>query len=500
MSLCWMWSFWRVLPAVAGLGLVASCRDGEERARVTVLQAGYRFTISDYLKAAAEGRGTVVEPFLAAGMQVDATGPQGETSLQLAAAGAHPHLVQLLLQAGAVADRADATGVTPLMAAAGVGDVISVQALRVAGSDAERRDAKGRTALAAAVAAGHAGAMELLVPEQGESLAELLQLACAAGHTGVMDGLLKVADRNPSGVRVDWSGLLQAASSAGHLPAVRLLSNRMPERTESALLRQQLAQTARAAGHVAVADFLENEVHRLVASGTLRDLVPPADPVTMPVTAVAALPPGAATLPVEASPDAAAVPVAAPGPVMQPVTAPVRLGGARFIKVDCEAMEAVPQVLQMLAWEPRMWPVVLKDVAPGHESANILLTEAPARTVSLRVGDEIPGTGCVIEKLRRRRIYTDAKESVLKNVSELHFRRTATGEVFRASPDEPVLSNDSNARLRIAGSDQGWGAVPGDEFRLGTLLLRVSEIAEAAIVLENRLTRETVRVPLTAQP
>jgi hypothetical protein len=29
------------------------------------------------------------------------------------------------------------------------------------------------------------------------------------------------------------------------------------------------------------------------------------------------------------------------------------------------------------------------------------------------------------------------------------------------------------------------------------LLLRVSEIAEAAIVLENRLTRETVRVPLT---
>ena len=497
MAQCWMGSFWRVLPAVAGLGLVASCRDGEERARGTVLESGYRFTISDYLKAAAEGRGTVVEPFLAAGMQVDAAGPLGETALQLAAGGAHPYLVQHLLQAGAMADRADAAGVTPLMAAAGAGDVISVQALRVAGADPARRDAKGRTALAAAVSAGHAGVVELLVPEQGDSLAGLLQLACAAGHTGVMDGLLKVADRNPAGGGVDWPELLQAASSGGHLPAVRLLSDRMPESAAAEPLRRQLAEAARAAGHGAVADFLEDEVHHRMASGTARALLPPADPVTLPVSAVAASPPGEAPLPAGVLPDSPAEAVSPASPTIQPATAPGRLAGARFAKLNCDAMEDVPKVLQMLAWEPQMWPVVLQDVAPGHGTASILLTESPPRTVSLRVGDEIPGTGCVIEKLRRRRIYTDAKESVLKNVSELHFRRTSTGEVFRASPDEAVLSNDSTARLRIAGSDRAWGAVPGDEFRLGTLLLRVSEIAEAVIVLENRLTRETVRVPLT---
>ncbi len=495
-----MWSFWRVLPAVVGLGLVTSCRDGEERARVTVLESGYRFTISDYLKAAAEGRGTVVEPFLAAGMQVDAAGPHGETALQLAAGGAHSHLVQSLLQAGAVADRADAAGVTPLMAAAGAGDLISVQALRVAGADPARRDAKGRTALAAAVAAGHAGVVELLVPEQGESLAGLLQLACEAGHTGVMDGLLKVADQNPDGVGVDWTELLKAASSGGHLPAVRMLTDRMPESAAAEPLRRQLTQAARAAGHGAVADFLEDEVRRQLASGKPRALVPPADPVTMPVTAVAALPAGAAPPAAGPWPDADAAAVAPASPVIQPTAAPGRLAGARFAKVNCDAMEDVPKVLQMLAWEPQMWPVVLQDVAPGHGTANVLLTESPPRTVSLRVGDEIPGTGCVIEKLRRRRLYTDATESVLKNVSELHFRRVATGEVFRASPDEPVLSNDSTARLRIAGSDRAWGAVPGDEFRLGALLLRVIEIAEGAIVLENRLTQETVRVPLTSQP
>ena len=497
MAQCWMWSFWRVLPAVVGLGLVTSCRDGEERARVTVLESGYRFTINDYLKAAAEGRGTVVEPFLAAGMQVDAAGPHGETALQLAAAGSYSHLVQHLLQAGAVADRADAAGVTPLMAAAGAGDVISVQALRVAGADPARCDGKGRTALAAAVAAGHAGVVELLVPDQGKSLAGLLQLACAAGHTGVMDGLLKVAERNPAGGGVDWPGLLQAASSGGHLPAVRLLNDRMPESVAAEPLRRQLAQAARAAGHVAVADFLEDAVHHQMASGTPRALVPHADPVSLPVSAVAALPPGEAALPAATLPAAAAAAGAPASPAGQPATAPGRLAGARFAKLNFDAMEDVPKVLQMLAWEPRMWPVVLQDVAPGHGTASILLTESPPRTVSLRVGDEIPGTGCVIEKLRRRRIYTDAKESVLKNVSELHFRRIATGEVFRASPDEPVLSNESTARLRIAGSDRAWGAVPGDEFRLGSLLLRVTEIAEAAIVLENRLTRESVSVRLT---
>ncbi len=499
MAQCWMWSFWRVLPAVVGLGLVTSCRDGEERARGTVLESGYRFTISDFLKAAAEGRGTLVASFLAAGMQVDAAGPRGETALQLAAGGAHAYLAQQLLQAGAVADRADAVGVTPLMAAAAAGDAISVQALRVAGADAARRDAQGRTALAAAVAAGHAGVVELLVPEQGESLAELLQLACAAGHTGVMDGLLKITDRNPAAAGVDWRGLLQAASSGGHLPAVRLLSERMPESAAADPLRRQLAEAARAAGHVAVADFLEDEIHRQVASGTPRVLLPPADPVTLPVSAVAAVLPGEALLPAAALPDTGAVTAPAEPPI-EPVTAPGRLAGARFTKLNCDSMEEVPQVLQMLAWEPRMWPVVLQDVAPGHGTARILLTESPPRTVSLRVGDEIPGTGCVIEKLRRRRIYTDARESVLKNVSELHFRRVATGEVFRASPEELVLSNDSTAQLRVAGSDRTWGAVPGDEFRLGTLLLRVTEIAAAAIVLENRLTRETVRVPLTVQP
>jgi hypothetical protein len=163
-------------------------------------------------------------------------------------------------------------------------------------------------------------------------------------------------------------------------------------------------------------------------------------------------------------------------------------------------MADLPRVLKMTGWEPQVWPVVLKDVAAGHESADILITGETSQTVTLRVGDEIPGTGCVIEKLRRRRLYTDAAESVLKNASEMHFRRVATGEAFLAMPEVPVLSNDSTARLAVEGSDREWSAVPGDEFRIGSLLLRVRSIAAAVVELENRLTRESVQVPVTGRP
>jgi hypothetical protein len=79
----------------------------------------------------------------------------------------------------------------------------------------------------------------------------------------------------------------------------------------------------------------------------------------------------------------------------------------------------------------------------------------------------------------------------------MSFRRMATGEVFRAEPEVPVLSNDSTALLRLGGSPQEWSAVPGDEFRVGSLLLRVKSIAAAVAELENRLTRETVPLPLS---
>ena len=464
-----LWLILRMLPPLAGVALTASCNDSQEKSQAMVLDAGYRFTIEDFLKAAAEGRSAVVQQFLAMGMHVDAANTSGQTALRIAAGVGHAHLVRQLLAAGASVDQADAAGVTPLMAAAQVGDGVSVQALRNAGAQTSRVDMQGHNALAAAAAGGHSGVVDLLVPETAGALDEVLLLACTAGHTGVIDGLLKA---NQTGTRagVDWAKLLKAASSGGHLPAVRLLTSRMPSP----------AETASPPGAASVSEAEENKGGSSIpdAATTASQQI---DSTILPAT----------ELPTE--------PTSQPISMVLPST-PARLGGARFTRVDCEAMATVPEIMRMIAWEPQAWPVILQDVAPEHQSASVLLTADPPHTVTLKVGDEIPGTDCVVEKLRRRRLYTDAAESVLKNMSELHFRRAGTSEVFKAMAGEQVLSNHSSAVLRITGVDRVLAAVPGDEFRLGSLLLRVSSIASGAIKLENRLTREIVSVPLTAIP
>ena len=480
-----IWLLFRMLPSVAALSVGTACRDAQEQARTVVLDAGFRFTIADYLKAAAEGRGAVVGQFLTVGMRVDAAALDGRTALRMAAGGGHAHLVQQLLAAGASPDVADDAGVTPLMASAAVGDAVSVQALRAAGAEPARVDSQGHNALMAAAAGGHAGVVDLLVPETGGSLGEVLLLACSAGHTGVIDGILK-ADRTGSRASLDWPGLLKAAASGGHLPAVKLLSSRMPATFESGNVRLNVASAARESGKVDVAGFLEAEAALTVGAQQASATVG----ATHPVGATGEGPSAGDTLEQPST-----MPVS-----MVPADPPARLGQARFPMVNCETMAQIPEVLMMTAWEPQVWPIVLEDVAPGHESAEITLTGAPLRKVTLKVGDEIPGTDGVVEKLRRRRLYTDSSESVLKNSSELHFRRAGTQEIFQAMAGERVLSNDSSAHLRITGVERTHTAVPGDAFRLGSLLLRVSRIAAGAITVENRLTGETLTLPLTENP
>ena len=274
------------------------------------------------------------------------------------------------------------------------------------------------------------------------------------------------------------------------------MNSRIPDGAAAQELRVALASQVRSAGHDEVADFLEAESAR-PEEVAISPGMPPASPDSIPTSLTPAGPDSSEAANEAEAPDSAGESPAKPLPHAIP---PARLAGTRFPQLRCDAMEDVPQFLSMVAWQRQAWPVIVQDVSEGHGSAEVLLTEAPPRVITLRVGEAIPGTSCVIEKLRRRRLYTDAKESTLKNVSEMHFRRTETGETFKALAGVPVLSNDSAALLHISGSDRKWGGMPGDEFRLGSLLLRVTEIAAGVITLENRLSRGTISVALTPPP
>ncbi|MES2708941.1 MAG: ankyrin repeat domain-containing protein [Verrucomicrobiota bacterium] len=506
---------------VAGTG----CRDRQEKARAGLQAASFSFTVGDFLKAAGEGRLTAVTFFLDAGMNPDVTLADGRTALLAAASRGQGETVKLLLARGAKATSAGTGGLTPLLAAVHGGDERAVSALLQAGADPTQRGLNGETPLTAAALLGHAALAGILAPISGEPPGPALRLASGKGHTAVMDVLLN------AGAGINFPGdqqrtPLMLAAMAGHLPAVKLLCHRQARLSPRDAGQQTAAGLAKAAGHLTTASWLEEWAARhpdetpgepgetaLASAGPLPpppsasaspapagDAAGPAPSGTSTTSDAAASAAASKTLPPPSAPvPEAATAVAAfnhadagPPPETRSITS------ARFPRLACDGVDDVPGLLRMISYQLRPWPFLLWDVDRGNESADVELTLEGNRKVNVRVGSTIPGTDCVIEKARRRRVYDDTKPGKRANTSDLTFRCARTSEVFRASPGIPVLSSDSSAFLRISGSATVWSAAAGDEFRLGTTLLKITAIEPQVIVMENRLTRESVRVSLTA--
>lgn len=501
---------------VAGTG----CRDSQEKARAGLQASSFSFTVGDFIKAAGEGRLTAVTFFLNAGMNPDVTLADGRTALLAAASQGQGETVKLLLARGAKAVSAGTGGLTPLLAAVHGGDERAVSALLQAGADPTQRGLNGETPLTAAALLGHAALVGILAPISGEPPDPALRLASGKGHTAVMDVLLN------AGAGINFPGdqqrtPLMLAAMGGHLPAVKLLCHRQARVSRRDAGQRTAAELAKAAGHLTTASWLEEWAARhpdetadepgetaLAAAGPLPPPPPSAPPAaaggaagpapsgtttTGGAPASAALPPPPAPVPEAATAVAAFNPAdAGPPPETRSITS------ARFPRLACDGVDDVPGLLRMISYQLRPWPFLLWDVDRGNESADVELTLEGNRKVNVRVGSSIPGTDCVIEKARRRRVYDDTKPGKRANTSDITFRCARTGGVFRASPGIPVLSSDSSAFLRISGSATVWSATAGDEFRLGTTLLKITAIEPQAIVMENRLTRESVRISLTA--
>lgn len=482
------------------------------------------------MAAAAGGRGEIVELLLAKGARATAKGAASSSSSPLSPVPA----------AGSGADSPPRSpeNLTPLLAAVRGGDERSVSALLKAGASPAAEGPPDQVPITAAALLGHAAIVEVLAPLCRDSLNSALLLACGKGHTAVMDVLLNAgADINSADAQNRTP--LMLAAMADELAAVRLLCHRQADLAKKDHEGHTAAELAASTGHPQPAAFLNEWAQRqegspgsgqgvvlAAASGAAfpaadADPQVPADGESpMPASPGEASPAVAsssqsatstgspAAVPAGATAKAAfnpATPAAdsgsygAAGPAEEPQPPEMRsIANARFPRLHCDAVNDVPGVLAMVSWQLRPWPLLLKDVDPGHEAADIELPLDGRKVVSLRVGAEIPGTGCVIEKLRRRRNYSGSgKDRKLVNASELTFRNQRTGEVFQAAPNTTVLSTDSSAHLRIAGSPILWTATAGSEFRLGTTLLKITSIESKAITLENRLTRESITVPLT---
>ena len=211
------------------LALLAACDATTAHDRLAAL--GIADTPAAFVASAGAGQTGVLELFLDAGMDVDATDERGVAAIVAAVAAERVEVVRLLIARGASLDApAGNDGMTVLMLAARAGALEVVRALLEGGAPVDSQDGFGNTALMQAAAAGHREvAAHLLAhfadPDRRttESGASALGLAAARGDADMV-ALLLAEGADPQ-TREERLGMtpLGVAAFKGHLETVRAL-------------------------------------------------------------------------------------------------------------------------------------------------------------------------------------------------------------------------------------------------------------------------------------
>jgi ankyrin repeat protein len=437
-----------ILPALLA-GVIGCGGEPDQKARRGIHAAGFAFSVDDFLRAAREGRADVIRNFLDAGMNPGAGDERGMTALSSAAAGGHGHVVSLLLSRGAQSSVSSGDGMTPLRAAAESGDEEAVRALLAAGADARMRDAGGVTPLAAAARAGHSSAVALLAGEDPDSLDGALRLAATGGHTAVISVLI---DRGADPLAAGEKGItaLMAAAGAGQVEAVRLLRQRGACVTALDDALKSAADHADENGHAAVADSLR-------LSDRSADPVDPADALVR-------------------------------------ITAFQWSGGAP------SSLSELAAQMEFAEFRCRPLNVRVEEVAESEDSALVRTAGDAGDVMTVRQGEEIPGTGMTVERMRRRAVASKHESGRRIVVSELLLGESSTGRQHLAVHGLPAVAAEGIALVRIAGSSDLIEVRRGDEFRAGTLAVRVTELRPLRIVLRQSDGGESVVIERRPAP
>ncbi len=159
------------------LTLTAGCgRRGREAAKDKIKQAHHAFTADDFVKAAAAGDRPLVEAFLQAGIDHNATDARGLTAAMAAAAAGKADVVKALLDDNAKPDLATRDGKTALHLAAEADQPDAVRTLIEANADVRARDHDGFTPLLRAVQTGHERVVDVFLSTSRDQLARDGQL------------------------------------------------------------------------------------------------------------------------------------------------------------------------------------------------------------------------------------------------------------------------------------------------------------------------------------
>ncbi len=331
------------------------------------------------------------------------------------------------------------------MAAAQSGDEQAVKALLAAGADAQTKDRAGLSPLAAAVLAGHLAVVMLLAEGATGSLDHALQLAAVKGHTPVM-AVLMDRGASPHAVSVEALTPMMYAAEYGHVEAVKLLRQRGASVTALDENLKTAANHAEENGHEDVAAYLR-EPDRSADS-------PPFE------------------------------------------TTALRLPDVPWSGDAPSSLEAVALAIHMVDYRSRMLPIVVEEVPEGDTIATIRVLTGEEHSVTAAPGEEIPGTGLMVEKVRRRFISSKHGQGRLVNASEVFVTDTVSGQRHLAVKGLPASAGEGCATVKLGASEDLIEVRRGDTFSAGTIPVKVVDVRPVQIVIERTDTRETVTVKL----
>jgi ankyrin repeat protein len=205
-------------------------------ARAELARRKVAFTADAFVAAAAAGDLDVVNLFLDAAIDPNATNALGYTALMWAAGQGREAVAQALVARGALVDLRTADAVTALMNAASQGQLRTANLLLAAGADVDAQRADGWSALEWAAAEGRTEMLELLLAKRATLEARdregYTALFYAAGNTMDEDATSRTLAAAriliEHGARVnaqalDGSTPLMWAARKGELEIVRLL-------------------------------------------------------------------------------------------------------------------------------------------------------------------------------------------------------------------------------------------------------------------------------------
>lgn len=217
--------------------------------------------------AVEKGDHDVVMLLLAAGADVNATGENGTTALNVASRYGHLEIVRTLLEAGVNMNASSEPRGTALHYASNWGYVEIVKTLLVAGADVNASNTYEGTALNCASNSGHIEIVKTLLAAGTDMNASnkyqetALHLVSRVGHLEIARTLLE-AGVDANAFSETWGTALHLASKAGHLGIVRTL---LEAGTDTSILDPYgwtALQWAREKGYKEIVAVLEAHVAR----------------------------------------------------------------------------------------------------------------------------------------------------------------------------------------------------------------------------------------------